>query len=699
MVKQEKSKLKTVGNLRYKNNNGANHCFDTNTKIPSSIKNDTMVRNKGNRFSILLVIVVIITIITTIFVQFSRVDFVKPEIPDSSYGLPEEQVTRTNDRPDHSLNSALVSRGEIGNGSGNISMAFFFDPNCPCSIEAMDELEKINASFTNIQQFWYDISVYESRVKWIRFMSAYNVPGTIKDDTPFLFIGDYYLYGEGVTLDNTSTIIGKYSDEDVPLWPAWQPKVSIHVAFFYNPIISESSPITTILQLLNDTWNKENEEFQLLFIFNFSLEKSRNGLLFEAYFKEFNLSRDTEYSDRSQIFAGVFIGDDFFLNSNITFNDLNSTITKYLGQNVPLKDITIDVLGGKICVLFFYSPYCHECAKARKILEDMKGKYPELDIHKYPTDDPETEILKQTYFEHYKVPTISRGTLGVFIGDKYFVDVNSLKSGLESQIKRYENGVSCSDLEPDKKVVVDTFNSFTVLAILGAGLVDSINPCAIATLIFFIGYLSRTERSKKEILTIGIAYTLGVFISYMALGLGLYYLISSSNEIQLFSQWLYPVMGAIVFIFGFYSLHDFNKARKGKKEEMKLQLPKPIKSLIGRVIKHQIKLKYFALIAIITGVLISLLEFLCTGQVYLPIITLAATIPELQSQAVLYLFLYNLMFVLPLVIIFVGVYKGMYAESLQGFLDKNRAMIKLMTAIVFFILGIFLIWYAWSFLF
>jgi len=194
---------------------------------------------------------------------------------------------------------------------------------------------------------------------------------------------------------------------------------------------------------------------------------------------------------------------------------------------------------------------------------------------------------------------------------------------------------------------------------------------------------------------------MGVFITYLVLGLGIYYiLLTSSSEIEMFSKFLYPFMAIVCFIFGFYSLYDYSKARTGQKEDMKLKLPKPLKSLIGRVIKQQVRLKYFALFAIVTGVSVSILEFMCTGQVYLPtIVAVAGSVPELQAQAVLYLILYNLMFISPLVIIFMCVYNGMNAEQLQGFLEKRRAGIKLITAIMFFVLGGFLIWYAWEFVF
>jgi cytochrome c biogenesis protein CcdA len=489
-----------------------------------------------------------------------------------------------------------------------------------------------------------------------------------------------------------SALIEGYAGKDVPLWPAWELEWTMHIAFFFDSNNNETQSILETVEQLETKWNLEVNH---LIVNNFSLNNSTNKLLFEAYFSEFNLSKVTSYNNFEDIYAGIFIDEDFLLNGNITFESLNNTITKHSGHNTPLHDISIDLSGGNIHILIFYSKTCEECAKALDTLTEMKAKYPNLYVHKFPTDDPDTEILKHTYFDHYSVDTEKRGTLGVFIGDKYFVDAESLEDGIEAQIKRYSDGVDYPKLEPDKEIVKETFNSFTVLAVLGAGLIDSINPCAIAILIFFIGYLSVTGRTRKQVLVIGIAYTLGIFITYLALGLGLYYLIASSNQLISLSRWLYPVIALITILFGIYSIYDYNKARKGKKEEMKLKLPKTIRNLIGRVIKHQVKFKYFALIAIITGISIAILEFLCTGQVYLPtIVVVVGSVPELKAQAVFYLLLYNLMFILPLLIIFVGFYFGMGAERLQGFLERYRAEIKLATAILFFCLAIWLIGYS-----
>ena len=649
------------------------------------LKNLPVKPSNANKKKLLLLIALFFILLLCVVQNFGTFD------------TPEGNSRTTEDRIQKIYDSLLSTRGTE---HSNISIAYFYDPGCKCTIIAAPEMERVEEEYPEVKQFWYNLTFVTNQTKLIDFQDVmgYNVPSRIRDDTPFLFIGDYYLHDEEITFDNVSRLIELYSGLAVPLYPTWKVAWTMHVAYFYDPEVDSYDSTRANIELINSTWNSKVNH---TIIHEYSLANPTNALLFRGYFLDFNLSKLTPYQDPNEIYTGIFIGDDFLLNQNITYQTINETVIKYSGINTPLKDIKPDISGGDICILFFFSITCGDCNKARDILEDMKGKYPELDVREYNIGLSDNLILQHSYFDYYNVPERKQGTLAVFIDDKYFVDPDELDDEIEDIIKEKRGGCPCPEVEPDKDLVKGKFLGFTVLAVLLGGLVDSINPCAIATLIFFIGYLAATGRTKKQVLLIGLAYTIGIFITYMALGLGIYSLIATSEkEIELFGEIFYPIIIIVTFIFGFYSLYDFNKARKGKKEEMKLQLPKSVKSLIGRVIKHQVPLRYFVIIAILTGVIISTLEFLCTGQVYLPTISLVAqSVPELRGQAILLLFLYNLMFVLPLVIIFVAVYFGMRSEQLQGFLDRNRAMFKLLTAIVFFVLGIFLVWYSWEFVF
>ena len=68
-----------------------------------------------------------------------------------------------------------------------------------------------------------------------------------------------------------------------------------------------------------------------------------------------------------------------------------------------------------------------------------------------------------------------------------------------------------------------------------------------------------------------------------------------------------------------------------------------------------------------------------------------STLPELRGRAVLFLVLYNLMFIVPLIIVFILAYFGTTSKDLTAFLKKHAAAVKLGMAIVFLALAIWLI--------
>jgi len=127
---------------------------------------------------------------------------------------------------------------------------------------------------------------------------------------------------------------------------------------------------------------------------------------------------------------------------------------------------------------------------------------------------------------------------------------------------------------------------------------------------------------------------------------------------------------------------------------MTLQLPDRLKKRIHKVIISENEpraRRNIVVAAASTGFFVSVLEMACTGQVYLPTIIYVMGAPGLKSRAVFYLFLYNVMFILPLIGVFALVYFGTTSEQLTGFLKKNTPIIKLLTAAVFFAIAFILL--------
>jgi hypothetical protein len=161
----------------------------------------------------------------------------------------------------------------------------------------------------------------------------------------------------------------------------------------------------------------------------------------------------------------------------------------------------------------------------------------------------------------------------------------------------------------------------------------------------------------------------------------------------------------ITFLFslflGIFSLYDYVQLKRGRPSRMTLQVPDSLKKRIHRIIRakegdleagKEIKTARFLLAAVVIGFIVTLLQSTCTSQVYLPTILFVTNIPSLRGSAILYLVLYNIVYILPLVSIFGIVYWGTTSQQLGFFLQRRTSTIKLCTAAFFFALaGILLI--------
>lgn len=225
---------------------------------------------------------------------------------------------------------------------------------------------------------------------------------------------------------------------------------------------------------------------------------------------------------------------------------------------------------------------------------------------------------------------------------------------------------------------------------MGAGLVDGLNPCAFATIIFFVSYLAMVGRRGKEILLVGFSFTAAVFLTYLLVGLGVLGFVRSLPITGAVSRLIYGFTALLCFILVGLSPYDYRKIKQGKMVEMTLRLPRPLQKLVHGVIRET-SMKGYLGATLVAGFLVSLLELACTGQVYLPTIIFVTSVPELRGHAVAYLILYNLMFILPLVIIFLLTFYGTASKQLTLFFRAQAGTVKLLTALLFAILGVWLI--------
>ncbi|PIZ15828.1 hypothetical protein COY51_04105 [Candidatus Desantisbacteria bacterium CG_4_10_14_0_8_um_filter_39_17] len=371
---------------------------------------------------------------------------------------------------------------------------------------------------------------------------------------------------------------------------------------------------------------------------------------------------------------------------------------------------------GRFPVLFFYSSGCHYCEEIKnKFLPAIRRKYGgAIEIREYDISKKENYELLVELEEKYGVK--QSAPMEVFAGNQPLLGRKEIKEKLELIIKTFTTPLlavaskkggttrevsragapaeaSRATTKPEKESkIVQRFKSFGPFAIVIAGLIDGINPCAFATIVFFISFLTYIRRNRKDILLTGIFFAMGVFCAYFLLGVGLFKIMHSLLVFNIISRIIFYAILALTLSLGFFSLYDACIFKKtGETKGITLQLPRSIKENIHFWIRKNISTSFIVIGSFTTGLLISILEAVCTGQIYLPTIIFMTKEPSLASRAYFYLILYNLMFIVPLVVVFLLAYFGVGSQKLGQFSQRHLVFTKVLTAIFFFGLAMLLI--------
>ncbi len=361
------------------------------------------------------------------------------------------------------------------------------------------------------------------------------------------------------------------------------------------------------------------------------------------------------------------------------------TITDSLAMNVGAAR--------PIHLAYFYEVGCDECDRAKYVLNYLQGEYPNLVIETF--DVVKQAGLAKWLGEKYGLPESKLlETPVVFVGEDYLLESAITLQNLIPILSKYqESGAEAVwqewQADQNEDAVAGLFKNISLPAVIGAGLIDGLNPCAFATIVFFIAYLAFIGRRSSDLLLTGIAFTLGVFVAYLLLGLGLLRVLELI-DLARWGRYFYILVAVLCLILAVLNLSDFFKARRGKVEEMQMRLPISLRRQVHRIIREGAGAGAYMAVSFVTAFLVSLIELACTGQVYVVILS-ALSHPSLRGQAFGYLVLYNLAFVTPLIVVFLLAFFGVSSGELARVVERHTATVKLFTALLFLGLGLWLV--------
>lgn len=215
--------------------------------------------------------------------------------------------------------------------------------------------------------------------------------------------------------------------------------------------------------------------------------------------------------------------------------------------------------------------------------------------------------------------------------------------------------------------------------VIGAALIDGINPCAFGVLIFLLAYLAKTGTRAKMLIN-GLIYIFFVFLTYLVCGLILLPIIRSLAEFSVIS---YYVLAGIVAIAGLLEIKDYFWYGKG----FSLSI---FPSEAQRIKKYVTTVSESPFTAAFLGTFVALVELPCTGAVYLAVLALMS-LAGVSINNILLLVIYNLIFVLPLVIILILVYKGIHWRHFESWREQHKGLMRLAAGTLLLVLAFWMV--------
>ena len=214
----------------------------------------------------------------------------------------------------------------------------------------------------------------------------------------------------------------------------------------------------------------------------------------------------------------------------------------------------------------------------------------------------------------------------------------------------------------------------TAATVFAAGLLAGFNPCLLAILAFLTSTMLASTGRRRDILTMVVFFSLGIFVAYIIFGVGLFSVLQKESAAM-----FRFVLVTILLILGLMQLEDARRLQSGSASLFRTDWTK--KYVYG-VIASQRIISYFLL-----GALFSLVRAPCVGGIYLAIIGIISKQGYALSGLV-YLILFNLGIVLPVMLLGGIIALGMSPDQVDRFRHEHRVAIRLITGITLLALAI-----------
>jgi cytochrome c biogenesis protein CcdA len=341
--------------------------------------------------------------------------------------------------------------------------------------------------------------------------------------------------------------------------------------------------------------------------------------------------------------------------------------------------------GNDDVVEFFYEMGCKKCEKMRPIVENVAFEH-NLSVVEYEITDrsgfermdeygimvvPAVVISGQvTLYSDYD----GNRTLLADLLDRDIRNIPAMRNQTQTGSQTDQTNQTDQPGQVNQTGAQQPLIKLSVPTVFVAGLIAGFNPCLLAILAFIASItLSGGEGGRsgsRRMFRLVVVFCAGIFITYLVAGFGLLQAIGHTEGTR---ETIENILIAIIVLLGIWHIYDAYHVKKYDRSSFKTS------GSTMRFIEDLIKKE--SLVAIfVLGVLFSLVKAPCVGALYLSILNML--IRDGGAYGMLYLSVYNLGVVFPVLVLGLAMTLGMQPESVNRYKDEHRSSIRFVTGVM-----------------
>ncbi len=364
----------------------------------------------------------------------------------------------------------------------------------------------------------------------------------------------------------------------------------------------------------------------------------------------------------------------------------------FLAVNIQAGDIS------PVVIDYFYEPGCVDCFRVQDyIMPELKDKYEGFYVLNSHDVGIQSNVVRLIEYQKHMGITKSE-SVSMYVDYEYACNgYGQIKTNLFRRIdecfaKRMAPGwkglkpLTIPEL-PVHEMAKSRMQEFTVWAVIISGLADGINPCAIATLVFFMSLLSVSHIHGRKLLLVGISFCAASFATYVLIGFGVLRVFHVLKDFRYLRDAVDLSMMTFLCVASILSFRDAYRYSKSRNpNDVILKLPGRITTLMHIIMKKGLGMGSLMIGGVSIGIFVTALESVCTGQVYVPTLLLIIKSGGFSATAWNYLLLYNVMFIVPLVLVLSLAYLGLSSQRLLALSRRNVVVSKMLLGVLFVLL-------------